>query len=248
MQLWQDEYFALDKQIAAADRNYVRRKDPRKRAQPQFEYQQIDEPSQQRARYRSVAPEASANEAVDSWLHLAEGPEEANPTATGPLTISMNVPDSSKVTGKRVRKPRTIFQGGDEPTLLLDPAAPSQPRAIKKRGREPTEDAATAPDQPTTKKRGRKPTSDATAPANEPTTKRLRLTTPAVAPPARSTRAKSIKKEESPAPDVEAKVSSKTKSRSEVMTAVWAKRQAEGKNGRHGGAPKEITKAKAGKK
>lgn len=75
---------------------------------------------------------------------------------------------------------------------------------------------------------------DYSAPAPAPkkaTEKRARSPSPAAAPAA--------KKRATPA------AAAKSEARSASMTATWARRRAQGTNGRHGGAPKASTVAKA---
>lgn len=249
MSLWQDEYFKINRQIAVEDHQY-RKNDPRKTVNSNRERQlrsatlnneQIDpleshELPQKRGRRPANNTVAAAEEPGPKRLRSTTldnvGDEPEKPTKPGErvleeLNIAMEKGTvAPEGTHKRVRKPCKIFQGGDEPTLLVDNDSTDKPITSKMRGRKPTYDAVPAP--------------------SEPTTKRLRSATPAIAPARRITaRAKT------PAPVVkveeEAKPAGKDPKRSEAMRAVWARRQTEGTNGRHGGAPKEGKKTKTAK-
>ncbi len=223
MQLWQDEYFALNKQIAVNPRLY-KRKHEHQLGVPTQNNEHVDTPKSPKSpkedvRARSISPNIITNE--------PEKPKRSAKRAQNELNIDMKeralAPEGSQ---KRVRKPRKVFQGGDEPTLLLDTDSTTNPKVNKKRAREPTNDVVLVADE-------------------QPMAKRLRFATPS-APRARSTRAQSVKKEEAAASETVGK-EGKDPKKSAAMKAAWAKRQAKGTNGRHGGAPKESTKRKAAK-
>lgn len=248
MMRWQDEYFALEKQIATADRKHPRQKDPRKPIAPKL-YEKMHEQQLRpftQANDRYQAPKSKPGQQLQAVTQakdhsdipkgpqipetIANAPEipapkvkkpvESNQRTRNDLTSDMEeAAVAPEAPNKRVRKPTKVFES----------AAPSQAKATKKRVREPTNDAVSVADE-------------------QPMAKRLRSATPSVAPPKR---AKTRTKTSAPVVKTEveeAKPAVRGANRSEAMRATWAKRQAEGRNGRHGGAPKETTKAKAAKK
>ena len=152
------------------------------------------------------------------------------------LTIDMvGAPDALEpLPTKHQRKPRTIFQGGDEPTLLLD--ADSAPVKNDKK-RKPKE-----PEAVQIKREESMP-----PPAKRATRAQSVVKAGPVAPESsnqRSTGARCATKEASVTPET-TKSGGKDPKRSTAMKAAWAKRQAEGRNGRHGGAPLTSTVAKS---
>ena len=150
----------------------------------------------------------------------------------------VEAPDSSEARqSKRVPKPRTVFQGGDEPTLLLDPAS-APTKSDKKRAFNAPKIAQLqllGPSKSTKRKRQEAEVVELIENESQQPAKKS------------ATRAKSVKKEGSVARET-AKSSDKDPKRSAAMKAAWAKRQAEGKNGRRGGAPLASTVAKGNAK
>ncbi|KAK3170236.1 hypothetical protein OEA41_009623 [Lepraria neglecta] len=130
--------------------------------------------------------------------------------------------------------PERIFQGGDGPTLLLD--ADSAPvKNDKKRKRKEPEAVQIKREEsmPPPAKRATRAQSVAKAGSVAPESSNQR-----------STGAKCATKEASVTPET-TKSGGKNPKRSTAMKAAWAKRQAEGRNGRHGGAPLASTVAKS---
>lgn len=106
---------------------------------------------------------------------------------------------------------------------------PHSAQVFGTRTRQPRKIFESAPPAP---KKRTLPDSEAAETAPAPAKKR-RGETPAAAAPAAA----------APIPAPPAAVGQKSKS--DVMREVWARRKAEGRNGRHGGAPKEGTVRKA---
>lgn len=181
----------------------------------------------------SQAPKPTASAPPKPKTTRSKTPQAAKPakptTTTAPskpsnlplaipkdLLINMNGPQPAQTTGKRTRQPRKIFDAPPPPTAAT----------VTNKTR------AATPSIPT-KKRARTAEVDDedSAPA---------------APPPPKKRAVKKEKEKEEEKEKEASVGPATRSKKgEVMRAVWAKRQAEGRNGRHGGAPKSVTVEKA---
>ena len=239
---WQEEYMALKTEITRMRRSPHNRKEKRKANPRKVEdLDEYDSPGQ---------PTPNITQTTGNNPRNTTRPRATNPINKPPfngrrprneLHIDMNEP-MQPVEGKRIRKPRVIDD--------ID-ATVTAPKKSTKRAREPDTNDANAPviDQPAAKKQDTRARSFTppdwvrTARTIKPEAKETSAA-PQIEPKKRERPAKVA-----PKPLIKTEPKEETEGKDPVRAAaarlMWAKRQANGTNGRHGGAPKGSTVAKA---
>lgn len=235
---WQDEYMALKTQIShvrgSPYSKEKRKANPRKLEDPEvYDWKHHDFLQQ-------ALQQATANVGQTTGKNPINKPPFKGHKPRNELHIDMNEP-MQPVEGKRIRKPRIIDD---------DEAAVPAPKKSTRRAREPENDGITpAVDQPAAKKQHTRARS-ITPPEWVNTARNIKSESkepsapPENAPQKRGNAAKCVSKLV-----VKKEATGETKGKDPVRAAaarlMWAKRQANGTNGRHGGAPKDGTVAKA---
>lgn len=243
---WQDEFLVLQNEVIHMRGSPYSHKNPkanpRKLENPEEYDRKHHESLQQLPPYifqtAGNIPQSTAKPRATNPL------KKPAPMGRGPrneLHIDMNEP-MQPVEGKRIRKPRALHD---------DQAAVPAPKKPTKRAREPDANDAKAPliDRPAAKKQDTRARSF-TPPAWVRTSRDIKPDTKdPPAAPENVPKERERTPEVAPKPDGEKGSAGGPKGKDPVRAAaarlMWAKRQANGTNGRRGGAPKGSTVAKA---
>lgn len=231
---WQNEYMALETEVSHM------RGSPYNKQKHKANPRKLEDPAEYDRKHHNFLQQATANIGQTTGNNPVNKPPFKGQKPRNELHIDMNEP-MQPVEGKRIRKPRLLDD---------DKAAVPAPKKSTKRSREPENDVNTPEiDQPAAKKQHTRARS-ITPPAWVNTARNIKpesqkpSAAPEKAPKKRGNAAKGASK-----PTVKKEPKEETKGKDPVRAAaarlMWAKRQANGTNGRYGGAPRDGTVAKA---